>query len=105
MESLIMILTTSDNKEVITSIGRALLEQRLVACVQFLGPMTSLYWWKDSVEETREWLAIMKTKATLYKKVESEIHRLHPYEVPQIVSIPIECAFSEYGKWIVNETG
>lgn len=105
MEPLITILTTSDNREVIASIGRQLLEKRLVACVQVLGPMTSMYWWKGTIEETREWLAIMKTKATLYGEVESEIHRLHPYEVPQIVSIPIECAFSEYGKWIVNETG
>lgn len=104
MEPLITILTTSDNREVIASIGRKLLETRLVACVQILGPMTSLYWWKDSLEETQEWLAVMKTKETLYEKVELEIRRLHPYEVPQIVSIPIEKAFSEYGRWIVEET-
>ncbi len=105
MESIITITTTTDNREALEKIGRDLLEERLIACIQIVGPIKSIYWWKGKLEENGEWLGIMKSRESLYPEVEARIRRLHSYEVPEIVAFSVERVLPSYGKWVLCETG
>ncbi len=104
METLITITTTADDRELLQKIGRRLLEGRLIACIQILGPIQSLYWWKDKLEQTDEWLAVMKSRKSLYGRIEEEIRRLHTYEVPEIVAWEADRVLPSYGEWLLKET-
>ncbi|HVN25630.1 MAG TPA: divalent-cation tolerance protein CutA [Syntrophorhabdales bacterium] len=105
MEPIITITTTADDREALEKIGRHLLNRRLIACIQIVGPIKSIYWWKNKMEETSEWLGIMKSKESLYAQVEAEIGLLHPYEVPQIVASEVCHVLPSYGQWVLTETG
>ncbi len=89
MEPIITITTTTDNREALEKVGRHLLTQRLIACIQIVGPIKSLYWWKGNIEEASEWLGIMKSRKSLFAQVEAEIRSLHTYEVPEIVAVEL----------------
>lgn len=104
MEPIITITTTTDNREALEKIGRHLVASRLVACIQIIGPVKSIYWWKDKVEETEEWLGIMKTRKSLYARVEAEIRTLHAYELPEIVAFEASDMLLPYREWVRNET-
>ncbi|MGA3172994.1 MAG: divalent-cation tolerance protein CutA [Syntrophorhabdales bacterium] len=98
------VITTVDSRETLEKIGRLLLEKRLVACLQIVGPITSIYRWKGRVEQAEEWLGIMKTRLELYPDVEREIRALHPYEVPQIEAVEAAGVFAPYEAWLAEET-
>ncbi len=105
MEPIITITTTTDKKEALEEMGRLLLKQRLIACIQVVGPIRSLYWWKGNVEEAGEWLGIMKSRKSLFARVEAEIRSLHSYEVPEIVAVELSDVLPAYGDWVRTETG
>jgi periplasmic divalent cation tolerance protein len=104
MENIIQIVTTADNRSILEKIGRNLVEKRLIACAQILGPIQSIYRWKGTVENANEWLLLMKSKASLYPAIEEEIRRQHPYELPEIIAIDIDKGLAGYLDWIANET-
>jgi len=104
LSAIINVVTTVDGREALERIGRSLLERRLIACLQVVGPIKSLYWWKGSIEDAEEWIGIMKTRPELYDQVEKEIRALHPYDVPEIMAIEAEKVSDSYGKWVVAET-
>ncbi|MBP1731770.1 MAG: putative divalent cation tolerance protein [Deltaproteobacteria bacterium] len=104
MDAIITITTTADSREALEHIGRRLLTKRLIACIQIVGPIKSLYWWKENMEEAEEWLGIMKTREPLYREAEAEIVALHPYEVPEVIGIePVE-VLTTYAQWVCEET-
>ena len=105
MESIISITTTADSREVLEKMGRHLLTERLIACIQVVGPIKSLYWWKGTIEETDEWLGIMKSRKSLFAQVEAEIRSLHAYEVPEIVAVDLDDVLPAYDTWVRTETG
>lgn len=98
------VITTADSREVLEKIGRSLVEERLVACAQIGGPVESAYRWKGTVETATEWVLTVKTRAGLYPAVEKRIRLLHPYEVPQIIGLPIKTGLRDYLAWIASET-
>jgi periplasmic divalent cation tolerance protein len=100
----IQITTTADNRKVLEDIARSLLEERLIACAQILGPIKSIYWWKGDIVEGEEFLCIMKTRLELFEKVKSKIKVLHPYEVPEIVGTNLDALSEDYKTWLQNET-
>jgi periplasmic divalent cation tolerance protein len=104
MEKIIQITTTADNRNIIENIGRDLVEKRLIACAQILGPIQSIYRWKGNVEDANEWLLLMKSKASLYPAIEEEIRRQHPYELPEILVTNIDKGLAGYIHWVANET-
>lgn len=104
MEPIITITTTAGSREVLEKIGRHLLAERLVACIQVVGPIKSLYWWRGNIEEADEFLGIMKSRKSLYAQVEAAIRSLHPYEVPEIVAVELSGVFPDYDNWVRNET-
>lgn len=103
MEEYIQVFTTTNRKELAEAITRALVEQRLAACVQTLGPISSTYWWRGNIETTEEWLCIIKSSRTLYHRVEETIKSLHHYEVPEIIAVPITEGSDGYIEWLRNE--
>jgi periplasmic divalent cation tolerance protein len=78
---------------------------KLAACVQITGPITSIYRWKGKVENVQEWLCMIKTREELFDKVETAIKKLHSYETPEIVAVPIVKGSKEYLTWIDDELG
>ena len=103
MESYIQVVTTTDKKEDAERIATCLLEKRLAACVQIAGPITSLYPWKGNMERTQEWQCWIKSKEFLYKEIEKAIKSVHPYEVPEIVAMPIVAGSRESLEWLESE--
>lgn len=100
----IMIYTTLGDKAITKKIAKTLVKENLVACVNFF-PVESVYRWKNTLAEDREYALIMKTKKTLYQKVEKRLKELHPYEIPAIVSYEIKEGLRDYLSWIQKETG
>ena len=103
MKSYIQISTTTETKKQAQKIAKYLVEQKLAACVQISGPIESTYRWKGKVETTGEHLCLIKTRASLFKKVEAAIKKLHPYETPEIIATPIIKGSREYLNWL-NES-
>ena len=103
MERYIQVVTVLDNERKLEEIANAVLKERLGACVQISGPIKSFYWWQGKIENTEEWVMSIKTKRNLYEKLEELIKKLHPYEVPEILSFSIENGYTKYFKWLENE--
>lgn len=99
-----LLYVTTKNRSEALSIGRTLVEQKLVACINVLNPMTSIYHWEGRVHESEEAVLIAKTKKTLVKDVIEKIKSLHSYECPCVVELPIEQGNANFLKWIENQT-
>ena len=96
----IQVVTTISGKRGAEKIAKALINKRLAACVQIAGPIKSIYRWKGKIETAKEWVCVIKTRKNLYEKVEAAIKKIHPYEVPEIIAVPIAAANKDYLKWI-----
>ncbi|MDD5167416.1 MAG: divalent-cation tolerance protein CutA [Syntrophales bacterium] len=96
----LQIITTIAQRETADIIARALVEKKLAACVQILGPMTSIYRWQGAVEEAEEWQLVIKSRADCYNDVEALIRVLHPYEIPEILALPIQTGLADYLHWL-----
>ncbi len=103
MKKYIQIITTTNSKENAEKIANALVTNRLAACVQIISPVTSVYWWKEKVERTAEWLCIAKTRRDMYKAVEQSIRSNHTYEIPEILAIPVVEGSESYFSWLDKE--
>jgi periplasmic divalent cation tolerance protein len=99
----IQVVTTTSSKDEAESIARALVERRLAACVQVAGPIASTYHWKGRVETAQEFLCIIKTRQTHYLALEDAIRKLHPYDVPEILAIPVSAGNRAYLDWLRAE--
>jgi periplasmic divalent cation tolerance protein len=86
------------------AIVEALLAEQLVACAQRLGPMVSRYWWRGSVEQADEWLVLLKTRSELASRVIHAVVKLHPYETPEVVALPVLDGHAGYLDWIRDVT-
>ena len=79
--------------------------ERLAACAQIFGPITSVYRWQGAIERASEWYCLLKTSIDAYPGLEARIRSLHPYEVPEIIATPIEFAAESYAAWVGGEVG
>lgn len=104
MSDFIQVSTTVATGKDAEKIAGVILEKRLAACVQVIGPISSRYWWKGKVEEEQEWLCLMKTCRALYRRLEETIRSVHPYEEPEMVALPIVEGSEGYLRWIEKET-
>lgn len=104
MSDYLQVMTTVARKDDAERIARALVEDRLAACVQILGPITSLYRWQGAPETSEEWLCLIKSRQERYAQIEEAIRRLHPYEVPEILAVPVVAGSGDYLAWLEAET-
>ena len=95
-----LVLSTASSHEEARKIARTLVEARLAACAQVVGPMQSLYRWKGEVEEADEFLVLIKTTVTCLARLRSELQKLHSYEIPECIEIPVESGLPAYMNWI-----
>jgi periplasmic divalent cation tolerance protein len=97
-----LVLTTCPDALTAESIAQVLVEERLAACVNVLPPMWSFYRWRNQTESAEEQLLIAKIRARDYSAVEQRIAALHPYELPEVIAIPIASGLAGYLAWIEN---
>jgi periplasmic divalent cation tolerance protein len=101
----VQVLTTVGSEEEAERISSLLVDRRLAACVQVLGPITSRYRWQGEIEEEREWQCLAKTEASMYAEVEEAIRGAHSYEEPEIIAIPVIAGSRGYLEWISANVG
>ena len=99
----VQVLTAAGSSQEAAAIADALLERRLAACVQVVGPVQSRYWWKGRIESAEEWLCLAKTTANAAGEAMAEIARRHSYEAPEITVTPIVAGSERYLAWIGAE--
>ncbi len=100
----IQVMTTVDRRDVAEQIAREAVGRFLAACVQVVGPIRSIYRWQGVVEEADEWLCLMKTRGELLEEVIGFIRSIHPYEVPEILALPVVGGHPDYLRWLEVET-
>jgi len=84
-------------------IAKIILKERLCACVNVISDIVSYFWWQGKLDKARESLMIIKTSAKMFKQLEKRIIELHPYEVPEIISLRIDALNKKYLGWLLKE--
>jgi len=100
----VVVLTNLPDLAAADKLAQLLVAQRLAACVNVLAPCSSVYRWKGGIETAIEIPVLIKIAAALYPRVEAAIRANHPYELPEIISVPVETGLAEYLRWIATET-
>jgi len=103
-ENHIVTLCTVPDRESGERIGHTLVEERLAACVNIVPGITSVYRWQGKVEKAAECLLIIKTVTSRFEALKTRILELHPYEVPEVIGIPITSGSSDYLKWVTDNS-
>jgi periplasmic divalent cation tolerance protein len=99
------VLVTTGSEIEAVSIARSLVEERLAACVNIIGPMRSIYRWRDGVSDDPEYLLVIKSRATMYMKIETRVRELHSYDVPEVIALTIDRGSPPYIQWLLDSTG
>ncbi len=98
-----LVYTTTGDQAEAQKIGRTLVEEKLAACVN-IHPIQSIYRWQGKIEEAREVAILVKTRAELADKVIERVKELHSYEIPDIISWPIERGYPDFLRWLEEST-
>ncbi len=96
----LLILSTCPDQPTAEKLARLLVEKKLVACVNILPGLTSIYHWQGEIETASECLLMAKTEKQHYQSIENTIHEHHPYELPEIIAVSIDRGLPEYLQWI-----
>lgn len=98
----IIILCTINSIENAETIANNLVQDRLAACINIIPQIQSVYFWNGKIQNDEEFLLLIKTKKNLFNSVKEKIEKLHPYEIPEIISIDIADGNKNYFDWIKN---
>jgi periplasmic divalent cation tolerance protein len=98
------VTTTLPDESIARQLATTLVSERLAACAQVLGPVSSTYRWKGEVEHAQEWYCHLKTTLRQLPELQKRIRELHPYEVPEIIALPVVDGDERYLEWIREET-
>jgi periplasmic divalent cation tolerance protein len=104
MQQALLVMTNMPDAGSASTLARHILDQRLAACVNILSPVQSVYRWKGAVEEANEIPVHIKTMQDRYAELESAIRNIHPYQVPEIIAVPIMGIMPAYLEWLTQET-
>ncbi|MET0843076.1 MAG: divalent-cation tolerance protein CutA [Mycetocola sp.] len=104
IEPICEVIITADSEEWLVSFTRSLVEDRLVACGQHVGPIRSIYRWDGAVNDDRETRVALHTRASLVPQVIDRTRQAHPYGVPCILAFPIQAGNPDYVQWVISET-
>jgi len=105
MTDKIVVFSACDSEEQASQIARALVEQRLAACVNIVPGARSIYRWKGQIEDAAEWLLIIKSRRDLMEKLRAAIGNIHSYEVPELLAVPVVDGSESYLAWLDRELG
>ncbi|MGH8746692.1 MAG: divalent-cation tolerance protein CutA [Burkholderiales bacterium] len=101
---MLLVLTNLPDRAAAEALAAQLVERRVAACINILSPCCSVYRWQGEVRHDEEHPMLIKTTLESYPALEQAIRAGHPYELPEIVAVPIERGFPEYLRWIAEET-
>ena len=104
MPKALLVLTNMPDVPTAQALARQLLEQQLAACVNCLPGVQSIYRWQGTIEEAGEVTLLIKTTKARYKALEAAIKAFHPYDLPEIIAMPIVAGWPAYLDWVVQET-
>ena len=102
--SALLVLTNLPDRAAAERLADALIEKRLAACINILGPCRSVYRWQGAVQHDEEHPVLIKSTREAYPALEAQIRALHPYELPEIVAVPIERGLPAYLDWVAAQT-
>ena len=100
----LLVLTNLPHREAADKLAGMIIEERVAACVNILGACTSVYRWDGAVEKAEEIPLLIKTTGARYAALEAVIRRLHPYELPEIIAVPLARGLPGYLQWVAEET-
>lgn len=100
----LLVLTNLPDRDAAMQLANALIEEKAAACVNVLGACTSVYRWQGTVENAQEIPLLIKTTVARYAALEALIRRLHPYELPEIIAVPVARGLPGYLQWVAAET-
>jgi periplasmic divalent cation tolerance protein len=100
----LLVLTNLPDRAAAEKLAEALIQKRVAACVNILAPCRSVYRWKGAVRRDEEHPVLIKTTRESYAALEAAIREAHPYELPEIVAVPIERGLPAYLDWVATET-
>lgn len=103
-QKIVLVVTNLPDRASAEGLADRLVADRLAACVNILAPCRSVYRWRGEVEHAEEVPLLIKTSARLYGKVEQTIRECHPYELPEIVAVPLAAGLPAYLAWVAEET-
>lgn len=103
MTDKIVVLSACDSEDEASQVARALVEKRLAACVNIIAGARSIYRWKDSIEDSPEWLLVIKSRRGLFPALRAEFRKLHSYEVPELIALPVVEGAGNYLAWLDRE--
>ena len=104
MSNYIVIYITTGSVNEAKKIGRALVEEKLVACSNIISPIRSIYSWQGKICDDKEALMVLKTRKKLFNQIVKRVEKLHSYDVPEIIAMPIIEGSSKYLSWLNEET-
>jgi len=99
-----LVFTTLPSAELAAKLARTLVEEKLAACGNVLPAVRSIYRWKGKVEDENEVLLLLKTHVRQVARLQARILELHPYEVPEVLAVPVEAGFQGYLDWVAAST-
>jgi periplasmic divalent cation tolerance protein len=95
-----VVLTTCDSEMVAEQLARHLVEHRFAACVNILPKARSIYRWQEKIEDASEWVLLIKSRCDLFAALRAEIQRLHTYEIPEVIALPVVDGSEAYLGWL-----
>ena len=104
MNDILLVITNLPDAQSAAKLAQQLIEERVAACVNQLAPCTSTYRWQDSIETATEVPLLIKTTSTAYPRLEQLIRAAHPYELPEIIAVPVIAGLPAYLGWVSQET-
>jgi periplasmic divalent cation tolerance protein len=100
MTDKIVVLTTCDSEKQAAQLARHLVEHRIAACVNILPKARSIYRWQGKIEDSGEWMLLIKSRRDLFAALRAEIQKLHTYDVPEVIAIPMVDGSEAYLGWL-----
>ncbi len=103
MDKLLIVTSTFASRDDAQLVAETILNKRLAACAQISAEIESIYWWKDEIVKSGEFVLTLKTKEILYQQIEKLIKTIHPYDTPEIIGMYLPHVESEYRQWLCDE--
>jgi periplasmic divalent cation tolerance protein len=104
MTDALLVFTTLPSADKAAELAKTLVEERLAACANLLPAIRSIYRWQGKLQDENEVLVLLKTRAEHLERLKLRILELHPYEVPEVLAVPVEAGYQPYLDWLAGET-